>query len=59
MSRYCSVAFQGMPMFAEIMKIAGYDTAAFTGGGNVAAEFGFGAGFDTYFEDRERSPAGS
>jgi arylsulfatase A-like enzyme len=35
-----------------IMRKAGYATAAFTGGGPLAAEFGFGYGFDAYYEDR-------
>ncbi len=33
---------------AEILKSAGYRTAAFTGGGWVAAELGFAQGFDEY-----------
>jgi len=32
----------------EIMKNAGFATAAFTGGGNVDASIGFGSGFDLY-----------
>jgi arylsulfatase A-like enzyme len=33
---------------AEILSSAGYQTAAFTGGGWVAGELGFGQGFDSY-----------
>ena len=38
------------PVLAELLKRAGYTTAAFTGGGNVAAAFGFGRGFARYDE---------
>lgn len=43
-----------IPLLAEDLRAAGYRTAAYTGGGNVAAEFGFGRGFDRY---GERDPA--
>ncbi len=33
---------------AEVLKKHGYTTVAFTGGGWVAPEFGFGQGFDNY-----------
>lgn len=33
---------------AEILKKAGYSTAAFTDGGVMSADFGFGQGFDLY-----------
>lgn len=36
---------------AEAFRSAGYATAGFTGGGDVAAEFGFADGFDVYYED--------
>ena len=49
-SRIPSRTTKRVPMLAEILKDAGYATAAFTGGGNVSAKFGFGRGFDTYFE---------
>jgi len=35
-------------MLAEILQEFGYKTAAFVGGGQVAAEFGFSQGFDVY-----------
>jgi arylsulfatase A-like enzyme len=34
---------------AEVLRAAGYLTAAFTGGGYLAPNFGFDRGFDTYF----------
>lgn len=36
---------------AEVLKNAGYQTAAFTGGYNVDARFGFDQGFDLYHGD--------
>ncbi len=33
---------------AAVLAEAGYQTAAFTGGGNMSAEFGFGVGFAVY-----------
>jgi len=35
----------------QILQNQGFKTAAFTGGGQVAAEFGFGRGFHIYKED--------
>ncbi|MFQ5636724.1 MAG: sulfatase [bacterium] len=35
----------------EILKNAGFQTAAFTGGGNVQSSIGFGDGFDTYHNE--------
>jgi len=35
---------------AEVWKSAGFSTAAYTGGGQVAREFGFNRGFDIYSE---------
>ena len=37
-----------IPTLPEILKIGGYLTAGFHGGGYVAPEFGFGRGFDLY-----------
>ena len=34
----------------EILKSKGFATAAFVGGGQISKTFGFGRGFDTYFE---------
>ena len=39
---------EGLPTLASILERAGYRTAAYTGGGNVAAGLGFDHGFDTY-----------
>ena len=36
------------PMLASVLRANGYATAAFTGGGNMSAHFGFDAGFETY-----------
>lgn len=52
-SRLASAARPDAPMLAEVLQAAGFRTAAFTGGGHVAAEFGFGRGFERYDEDRE------
>jgi arylsulfatase A-like enzyme len=38
----------GLPMLASVLRANGYATAAFTGGGNMSAHFGFDAGFDIY-----------
>ncbi len=38
----------GLPTLAGALGRAGYRTAAFTGGANMAAEFGFDGGFDVY-----------
>ncbi|MCX5796105.1 MAG: sulfatase [Elusimicrobia bacterium] len=35
-------------MLAEVFHKAGYRTAGFTGGPNLALQYGFGKGFDTY-----------
>ena len=37
-----------IPTIAEIMKHAGYHTAAFVTNGNISGEFGFAHGFDIY-----------
>ncbi|MBW2264479.1 MAG: sulfatase-like hydrolase/transferase, partial [Deltaproteobacteria bacterium] len=39
---------QGEVMLAEILRDAGYETQAFTGGGYVSRKLGFGQGFDEY-----------
>ncbi len=54
-SRYASGISPDSPMLAELLKDAGYSTAAFTGGGNVDGSFGFDKGFDIYKEARPRS----
>jgi len=36
------------PMLAGVLRANGYATAAFTGGGNMSAHFGFDAGFDDF-----------
>ena len=41
-------------MLADEFRRAGYATAAFTGGGFVAAHFGFDRGFDVYSSDGRR-----
>jgi len=51
-SRLASRTRQGAPTLAEALRAAGFRTAAFTGGGNVSARFGFGRGFEVYDEDR-------
>lgn len=38
------------PRLPSLFKDAGYETAAFTGGVNMSAKFGFGDGFTTYEE---------
>lgn len=43
-----------VPMLAEQFRRAGYATGAFTGGGFVAAHFGFSRGFDVYSSDGRR-----
>jgi arylsulfatase A-like enzyme len=37
-----------IPTLPEVLKENGYHTVGFHGGGNVAAKFGFGRGFDRY-----------
>lgn len=37
-----------LPLVAELFSAAGYDTAAFTGGGMLRAELGFARGFDVF-----------
>jgi len=44
---------QHLVTLAEIMKSQGYMTAAFTGGGKVAAHTGLCKGFDTYFDNEQ------
>lgn len=49
-SRAASRTGDAFPMLAEILHSAGWATAGFTGGGNVAGELGFARGFDEYAE---------
>lgn len=51
-SRLASHADESAPVLAEVLSREGFRTAAFTGGGNVSAAFGFGRGFERYDEDR-------
>lgn len=37
---------------ADILRVNGYTSAAFTGGARVSAAFGFSKGFDRYFENK-------
>ena len=37
-----------LPVLAELISARGYVTAAFTGGANMSAHFGFARGFDVY-----------
>ncbi|RMF19365.1 MAG: hypothetical protein D6760_13135, partial [Deltaproteobacteria bacterium] len=37
-----------VPTLAAVLSRAGYRTAAFVGGGNLSAEFGFDSGFEVY-----------
>ena len=46
-----------IPTLAETLKKHGYRNAAFTGGANVAAEIGFGRGFDVYDENDNNEAA--
>ncbi|MDF1554258.1 MAG: sulfatase [Deferrisomatales bacterium] len=36
--------------FAEVLQAAGYATAGFTGGAGAGSVFGYGRGFDTYYD---------
>lgn len=45
--RICSLG-PDVPTLAEILKGCGYQTAAFTDGGNLYSKIGFGRGFDYY-----------
>jgi arylsulfatase A-like enzyme len=47
------VLHRGVVTLAEVLKNAGYATAAFTGGGHVHRSRGFGDGFDTYRHGHE------
>jgi YD repeat-containing protein len=49
-SRYPTLTTDEHPMLAEILANHDYLTAAFTGGGKVAAKFGFDRGFGRYEE---------
>ena len=50
-SRLPSRAEAPTPTLAEVVAQNGLTTAAFTGGGNVSAAFGFDRGFETYVDD--------
>lgn len=54
LSRYPTLGTEEDFYLAELFREAGYQTAAFTGGGMVAAEFGFDRGFEIY----EEAPGG-
>ncbi len=41
---------EGIPTLAVLLRGVGYRTAAFTDGGRVSAELGFGRGFERYWE---------
>jgi arylsulfatase A-like enzyme len=56
-SRLASHTTEDAPVLAEVLARAGFRTAAFTGGGNVSAAFGFARGFEVYDEDRGGLPA--
>lgn len=43
---------------AEILKLYGYKTAAFTGGLDMSASFGLKQGFDYYYDETRGSPMG-
>jgi arylsulfatase A-like enzyme len=55
-SRVASHTGREFPMLAELLQSEGWSTVAFTGGGNVSAELGFSAGFDTYEESEAGLP---
>jgi arylsulfatase A-like enzyme len=40
-------------MLAEVLREEGFSTVGFTGGGNVSAKFGFGRGFESYYESKD------
>jgi arylsulfatase A-like enzyme len=46
---HASPAPQRLTMLAEVMREAGYGTAAITGGGYMSASYGFSQGFDSFF----------
>ncbi|HET7291807.1 MAG TPA: sulfatase-like hydrolase/transferase [Vicinamibacteria bacterium] len=46
---------EALPTLASLLKRAGYRTAAYTSGGNVAAELGFDHGFDAYVDAKDAS----
>jgi len=43
-----------VPLLAEVLGAAGYDTAAFTGGGFMSRHYGFDRGFDLYGEANDK-----
>jgi len=52
-SRWASQTGDQYPMLAEVLREGGFSTVGFTGGGNVSAKFGFGRGFESYYESRD------
>lgn len=52
-SRWASQTGDQYPMLAEVLREEGYSTVGFTGGGNVSAKFGFGRGFESYYESKD------
>ncbi len=50
-------AREDVPTLAEVLKAAGYRTAALTDGGNMNPPHGFARGFDTYTYDLEGADA--
>ncbi|MEE2678687.1 MAG: sulfatase [Myxococcota bacterium] len=52
-SRHVSQETGEAPVLAEVLREHGFRTAAFTGGGYVAATFGFDRGFERYEEDEQ------
>ena len=49
---FCLQGFRRRSTAPEILHTNGYQTIAFTDGGNVSAKFGFDRGFDVYHENR-------
>lgn len=49
-SQVASRSREAEPMLAEHLRAAGWQTVAFTGGGNLSGELGFSAGFDLWEE---------
>lgn len=52
-SRWASQTGDQYPMLAEVLRGEGFSTVGFTGGGNVSAKFGFGRGFESYYESKD------
>ncbi|MFZ5481719.1 MAG: sulfatase [Myxococcota bacterium] len=43
----------GTQLVGEVLKVYGYDTAAFVAGGHVRSAYGFAQGFDVYRDDHD------